>query len=335
MKNPLSDSKVVVFFITALIILFPFLTEATNNQFLLSLGTKIIIYAIAVVGLDLLIGFGGLVSFGHAAFFGVGAYTVGILAHHYSQQTIIPFLPFDWYGTHQAIVQWPIAILISATVAYFIGLLSLRTSGVYFIMITLAFAQMLYHFMMSLPTYNGGDGLNIWDRSDLGFIDLYNETSFFYVSSFFFLIVTILVKTLSNSRFGMTLSAGRQDEVRLTSLGIPIFRYRLIAFSIAGGISGLSGALAANHLEFVGPGLMHWTRSGEFIVMVVLGGMGSIFGALPGTLILLGLEELFIGYTDHWGLILGPVLICLVLFAKKGMWGTLTSLMSNWDDFRK
>ncbi len=305
------------------LLIFPLVADWLDDPFLVTLATRIVIYAIAVAGLDLIIGFGGLVSFGHAAFFGLGAYTVGILAHHANEGSAVPLLPFEWTGTFLGLIQFPLAILVAALFALVIGAFSLRTRGVFFIMITLAFAQMLFFFFVSLPTYNGQDGLNIWVRSRLPFLDLYDDLTFYYLSVAVLVAVVWFLRRIVGSRFGMVLQSGKQNERRLISLGVPVYRYRLVAFALAGGIAGLSGALAANLLEFVGPGMMHWTRSGEFLVMVILGGMGSIYGALAGALVLLGLEELLTGITEHWGLFLGPALILVVLFARRGIFGFL------------
>ncbi len=302
---------------------FPLIADMLGDPFLIVLATRIVIYAIAVAGLDLIIGFGGMVSFGHAAFFGLGAYAVGILAHHALDDTALPFLPFAWTGTLDGLVQFPLAMVVAAALAALVGALSLRTSGVFFIMITLAFAQMLFLFFVSLPTYNGEDGLNIWERSRFPLLDLYDDYHLYYLAAGLLVAVIWLLRRIVNSRFGMVLRAGKQNESRLVTLGVPVNRYRLAAFVIAGATAGLSGALAANLLEFVGPGMMHWTRSGEFMVMVILGGMGSIYGALAGAVVLLGLEEMLTGFTEHWALFLGPILVLVVLFARAGVFGLL------------
>jgi branched-chain amino acid transport system permease protein len=302
---------------------FPLIADLLGDPFLIVLATRIVIYAIAVAGLDLIIGFGGMVSFGHAAFFGLGAYTIGILAHHALDGSPLPFLPFAWTGTLDGLVQFPLAIAVAAVFAAIVGVLSLRTTGVFFIMITLAFAQMLFLFFVSLPTYNGEDGLNVWERSRFPLLNLYDDYHLYYLATGLLIVVIWLLRRIVNSRFGMVLRAGKQNERRLTTLGVPVNRYRLAAFTIAGATAGLSGALAANLLEFVGPGMMHWTRSGEFMVMVILGGMGSIYGALAGAVALLGLEEMLTGLTEHWALFLGPILVLVVLFARAGVFGLL------------
>lgn len=307
----------------ALIIGFPLIAHLLDDPFLLTIGTRVLIYGIAVIGLDLLIGYAGLVSFGHAAFFGLGAYTVGILAHHSGEDTALPFLPWEWLGTLDGLVQFPLAMIVAGLFALVIGALSLRTSGVFFIMITLAFAQMLYHFMISLPTYNGEDGLTLMERSRLPGLDLYDDLHFYYLTAGLLILVALFVRRLVLSPFGMVIQAGRQNDNRLISLGIPLTRYRLTAFVISGSLTGLAGALVANQLDFVGPSLMHWTRSGEFMVMAILGGMGSVYGAPLGVAVLLGLEEVFGGFTEHWSLYLGAILLAVVLFARRGIYGWL------------
>lgn len=304
-----------------LLLVLPTLADAAGEPFFVSIAARVLIYALAALSLDLIMGYGGMVSFGHAAFLGIGAYVVGILTHHQFEGSIVPFLPGDWTGTTQALIQWPLAMLVSGLFALVIGALSLRTSGIYFIMITLAFAQMLYHFMVSLPTYGGQDGLNLWQRSELPLLDLSDDVTFYYVTLALLLLALFAIRRLVDSRFGMILRGGKQNEPRLVALGVPTTRYKLTAFVIAGALAGLSGALAANHLEFVGPSLMHWTRSGEILIMVILGGMGTLYGAVFGAATLLLLEEFLSGWTEHWMLFLGPFLIFVVLFARRGIYG--------------
>ncbi len=307
----------------------PLLADAAGEPFLTSIASRVLIYAIAAVSLDLILGFGAMVSFGHGAFFGIGGYTVGILAHHAYERTAVPFLPSDWTGTASALIQWPLAIVAAGLFALVIGALSLRTRGVYFIMITLAFAQMLYYFMISLPTYGGEDGLNLWERSSLTPLDLYDDWQFYYLTLALLLAFLALSRRLVESRFGMVLRGCKQNETRLQALGFPTYRYKLIAFTIAGMGAGLAGALAANHSEFVGPGMMHWSRSGEIMVMVILGGMGTLFGPVLGAATLLLLEEVLTQFTEHWMVILGPFLVLVVLFARRGLYGWLVGGPAN------
>lgn len=313
------------------LVLLPPLADAAGEPFLTTVASRILIYAIAAVSLDVILGYGGMVSFGHAAFFGIGAYTVGILMHHAFDGTVIPFLPRDWTGSVSAFVQFPLAILVSGLFALVIGALSLRTQGVYFIMITLAFAQMLYYFMISLPTYGGEDGLNLWERSALPPLDLYDEWQFYYLTLMLLLLFLALMQRLVNSRFGMVIRGCKQNEARMKALGFATYRYKLAAFTIAGMGAGLAGALAANHTEFVGPDMMHWTRSGEIMIMVILGGMGTLYGPVLGAATLLLMEEVLQQITEHWMVVLGPFLVFVVLFARRGVYGWLVGKDSGDD----
>ena len=295
----------------ALLVLLPPLATMAAQPFYLTLVTRILIFAIAALSLDLILGYGALVSFGHAAFMGIGAYAVGILAFH--------VITSGW-------IQWPVAIVASAAVAALIGLVSLRTSGVYFIMITLAFAQMLYFLGISLKTYGGDDGLTIQTRSQFdGLIDLANNTVLYYVVLAFMLGFLFLSARLVESRFGMVIRGAKSNERRMRALGFPTVRYRLVAFVIAGTMCGVSGVLLANLTNFTSPAYMHWTRSGELMVMVILGGIASLIGPIFGAFALLVLEEILSGWTQHWQSILGPILVLIVLFAKKGIYGLLPS----------
>ena len=314
-----------------LLLVLPPLADAAGEPFLTTVASRILIYAIAAVSLDFILGYGGMVSFGHAAFFGIGAYTVGILMHHAFDGTVIPFLPGDWTGSVSAFVQFPLAILVAGLFALVIGALSLRTQGVYFIMITLAFAQMLYYFMISLPTYGGEDGLNLWERSSLPPLDLYDEWQFYYLTLVLLLLFLALMQRLVNSRFGMVIRGCKQNEARMKALGFATYRYKLAAFTIAGMGAGLAGALAANHTEFVGPDMMHWTRSGEIMIMVILGGMGTLYGPVLGAATLLLMEEVLQQITEHWMVVLGPFLVFVVLFARRGVYGWLVGKATDDD----
>ena len=312
----------------ALLVLMPVYAHAIGNLFLLSLFTRIVILALAAVSLNLIMGFGGMVSFGHAAYIGIGGYVVGILAHE---------------GVSSAFVQWPLALALSALVALVIGALCLRTRGVYFIMITLAFAQMIYYVAVALDRYGGDDGLTIYQRSSFGgLLDLANKTVFYYLCLALLFAAVYLVWRIVNSRFGLVIQGARSNDRRMNAIGFPTYQYRLACFVIAGTLCGLSGVLLANHTDFISPAMMHWTRSGDLIVMAVLGGMGSVFGPVIGALALLVLEEALpwlIGVVAHiftskdvsaareyWQLILGPMLLLIVLFARGGIDGILASL---------
>ncbi|MGY9061139.1 MAG: branched-chain amino acid ABC transporter permease [Rhodospirillales bacterium] len=308
----------------ALLLALPPITIAMDEAYFISLFSRILIYALAAVSLDLILGYAGMASLGHGAFLGVGAYAVGVLAFHAMEETAIPFLPGDWAGSINALISWGSAIVISGLFALVIGALSLRTSGVYFIMITLAFAQMLFFFFVSLTTYGGEDGINLDQRSKIQGLDLADDASFYYVCLALLLAFVYICCRIVNSRFGMVMRGCKQNETRMRALGYSTYRYKLICFVIAGAGAGLAGALIANQSEFVGPGLMHWTRSGEVMIMVILGGRGTILGPIFGAVALLLMEEFLAAYTEHWMIILGPVLIFVVLFARRGIYGFLT-----------
>jgi len=280
-----------------------------SEPFYVRLASRIMIYALCAVSLDLILGYGGMVSFGHAAFLGVGAYTVGIMAHH---------------GVDSAWIAWPSAVALSALVALAIGAVSIRTSGVYFIMITLAFAQMLFYFCSSLQGYGGDDGLALANRSSLGAVlDISGNTAFYYLVFAILAAVLYLGHRVVNSRFGMVIRGLRENERRMQSIGFPPFRYKLACFVLAGAIAGLAGALLANQNRYISPALLHWTRSGDILVMVILGGVGTLIGPVLGAAGLMLAEEILAEYTRHWMIVLGPLLIFVVLFLRGGLYSLL------------
>ena len=291
--------------VLALLVVFPFIASATGTDFYVSLASRILIFALAATSLNLILGFGGMVSFGHAAFVGLGAYAVAI---------------FMQAGIASAWVVWPLAMLVSAGFALAIGAISLRTQGVYFIMITLAFAQMLFYLVTSLKVYGGEDGLSMAGRSNLGFgLDLANERVFYYVTLSIVVVALVAVARLLNARFGHVLQAIHENEVRMTAIGFPVFRYKLVAFTLAGAMAGLAGALLANLGGFVSPALMQWSQSGMLMIMVILGGVGYLYGGVMGAVFFLLLEELLTHFTIHWQLGLGAVLLLVVLMAPNGL----------------
>jgi branched-chain amino acid transport system permease protein len=313
--------KVLIIGIGAsVLVILPAIAYAAGNTYTITLLQRILIFALAAVSLDLILGIGGMVSFGHAAYFGLGAYVVGILNVHFvSGEPLLGIIP----GTNLAAIAWPAAILISAIAALAFGALSLRTSGVHFIMITLAFAQMLYFFFVSLKIYGGDDGLSMRRRNLLGDLNLRDELTFYYVCLALLAICTYLGYRLVNSRFGRIIQGARQNERRMAALGVATYRYKLVCFVIAGAAAGLAGALMANQARFVSPDLLHWTRSGEIMIMVILGGVGTLFGPILGAALLILLETVLTSMTEHWMVILGPVLVLIVLFARRGVWGLL------------
>jgi branched-chain amino acid transport system permease protein len=303
---------VVVILLLLALVLLPVYVEFTGSRFLLTLFTRIVILALAAVSLNLILGYGGMMSFGHAAYLGIGGYSVGILAFE---------------GVTSGFVQWPVALLVSALFALVIGALSLRTRGVYFIMITLAFAQMAYYIVAGLARYGGDDGLTIEKRSQFfPPLNLSNKMQFYYLCLALLFASIYLVWRIVNSRFGLAVQGARSNDTRMRAIGFPTYRYKLTCFVIAGTLCGLAGALLANHTDFVSPGMMYWTRSGDLIIMVVLGGMGSTFGPLFGAVALLVLEEMLSGITEYWQIILGPLLLLVVLFARGGIDGLLGNM---------
>ncbi len=287
----------------------PPIAAATGQGFYTDVFTRIMIFGIAALSLDIILGYGGMVSFGHAAYLGIGAYSVGILA---------------FYGIHNGFLQFGTAILTSAVAALFIGFVSLRTSGVYFIMITLALAQMIYFVSVSLNTYGGDNGLNIDRHSDfMGLINLGDGNTLYYLVFATLMLFLLLGRRLVESRFGMVIRGAKSNERRMAAIGFPLLRYRLTAFVIAGVMCGVAGALLANQELFVAPAIMAWTRSGEILMMVILGGMGTLIGPIAGTVAFLALETVLSDLTEHWQAIMGPILVVVVLFARGGIFGLL------------
>jgi branched-chain amino acid transport system permease protein len=316
----------------ALLLLFlPLVAELTGQPYLLSLGSRILIYALAAVSLDLLLGYSGMISLGHAAFVGIGAYVVGIFHFHSFESTPLMSVPFLLSGSENGLFVLPLAILVAAFAALIIGALCLRTTGMHFIMITLAFAQMLYYFFVSLEKYGGDDGLSLYARNSLPGLDLGDDMHFYYLCLGALALFLLFTCRLVNSRFGLIIRGAGNNDRRLKGLGIRPSSYKLITFVIAGGGAGLAGALLANQTEYVSPGLMHWTLSGELMVMVLLGGLGTIFGPVLGAAGFLLLEEGLAMYTEHWMVYMGPVLILAVVFAKRGLFGLLAG-GNNRDD---
>jgi branched-chain amino acid transport system permease protein len=295
-----------------LLAVLPLLTQAFDQRYLLSIGTRIVIWSIAAVSLNMILGYGGLVSFGHAAFFGIGGYAVGILSAS---------------GVASGWIQWPVAILAAALWAALIGALSLRTRGVYFIMITLAFAQLVYYLGSGLEMYGGDDGLNISRSRFDGVIELRDKASFYWLCLALLCATLWFCSRFAVSRFGFVLRGSRSNEQRMMALGFPVFRYRLAALVISGAFGGLAGVLLANEGAYVSPAMMSWMKSGDLIVMVVLGGIGALFGPLYGTVAFFVLEEalkplmdlVHKGWGEYWQIVFGPLLVLVALYAKGGI----------------
>ncbi len=294
-----------------------------DEPYYLTLATRVVILGMAGVGLNLVLGYGGLVSFGHAAYFGAGGYVAGILAHHALTGVPVSVWPLSIYGTTEMLFIWPTAMLAGAVLALAIGYLSLRTSGVYFIMITLAFAQMLYYFAISWPAYGGEDGLPIYVRNGFPGLNTMRPAEFFGICLVLLLIVLWFSSRITASRFGMALRAARQNATRATAAGIGVFRVRLTAFVVSGAITGLAGALFVDLNRFVSPTMLSWHTSGEIMVFVILGGVARLYGPVAGAALYVLLEQVLGGLTEHWQFWLGLMLVIVVLFARGGVVGVL------------
>ena len=298
----------------ALLCALPPILIAAGQPFYLDLVRRIMILAIAAASLNLILGYGGMVSFGHAAYIGIGAYAVGILG---------------FYGIFNGWLHLLVAIVASALVAAAIGAVSIRTSGIYFIMITLAFTQMLYYLGISVAEFGGDDGMRLKRRSQLGFVDLNDPVQFYYLALVLMLLAVFLVNRIINSRFGMVLRASKSNEARSRAIGFSPYPYRLAAFVIAGGLCGLAGALYGNHINYITPSLMSWEQSGDLMFMVILGGMATTSGPVLGAFAFLFGEEALKallglkaqGWIEHWQVLMGPLLILSVLFFRRGLAG--------------
>ncbi len=312
--------------ILAILALVPLLTAIIGQPFYLTIVARIMIFGLAALGLNLILGYGGMVSFGHAMYLGIGAYAVAILTFH---------------GISSGWVHLAVALAIGVTVAILVGSVCLRTSGMAFIMITLAFAQMFFFLAVSLKQYGGDDGLSIPARSDFGFVDLGNATLLYYT------IYVVLLATLHgawhliHSRFGMVLRGCKSNERRMISLGVPALRYKLTAYVISAQVCVIAGLLLANLTRFCSPAYMQWQVSGELIVMAVLGGMGTLLGPVAGAATLLLIEEVLSSLNlglpwgidafirDHWMAPLGLFIVLVVLTLKQGVYGHLAAARSG------
>lgn len=310
--------------VLALLVLVPAYAYFADEPFTITLATRAVIFALAGVGLNLALGQGGLVSFGHAAFFGMGGYAMGILASHAQSYEPLMEAPFLIEGTNSMPVIWLVAIVASALLALLIGALSLRTSGVYFIMVTLAFGQMLYYFTISWPAYGGEDGLSIYVRNQFPGLNTLDPIQFFGLCFVILCLVLFLVDRLNKSPFGLALNGAHQNEERALTVGINVTRLRLVAFVISGAITGLAGALFADLNRFVSPTMFSWQISGEIMIFIILGGVARLFGPVVGAALFIILEHFLGGLSEYWFIYLGAILLAVVLFAKGGLIGSLS-----------
>lgn len=309
---------VIALVLFALLAALPLAVAAGVPAHWLTLVTRAMIFAIAALSLDLILGVGGMVSFGHAAFVGIGAYVTGIMITE---------------GRTETLLILPVILVACGAFGAVTGYVSLRTRGVAFIMITLAFGQMAYFFTQALSAYGGDDGLTLYERSTIFGFDLFaNRTRFFYAVLAVLAGCYLLVTTLVASRFGRVLRAARENATRVSVTGYDVGRVRLVAYVVSSMIAGIAGFLLANQTEFVSPAFLSWQRSGELIFMVVLGGVGSLHGAIIGALAYLTAEELLSGLTEHWKAIFGPLIILFVLLTRGGIVGLLRKLGARGDD---
>ncbi|KJF65620.1 branched-chain amino acid ABC transporter permease [Rhizobium nepotum] len=316
----LNRENLVNLILAALLLAVPFAANAFGQPFYITLATRIAVLALAATGLNLALGLGGLISFGHAAFFGIGGYAAGILASHsFSGDPLL----FGLSGTNQMWIVWIVAVAVAGLVGLAIGAISLRTSGVYFIMITLAFAQMVYYFAISWPAYGGEDGLSMTVRNQLPGVMTMRPLNYFLICYVILLVVIGMFALIRASRFGAALQSARQNDVRVATVGIIPYRIRLTGFAISAMITGLAGALFADLNRFVSPSMLSWHMSGELIVLIILGGTGRLFGPLAGAALYVIFEYALGGLTERWQFFLGLILLGVVLFARGGLLGLL------------
>ncbi len=276
---------------------------ALHGEFLLFPATRIVVYAIAAVALDFVLGFGGLVSFGHAAFIGIGAYTLGIAAVH---------------DVTDAAITLPLAAVTAGAFALVTGAIALRTSGVYFIMITLAFGQMAFFTAGSLAQYGGDDGLTLPGHSTLfGTAVLEDRLGLYYACLAVLAAALLLLGRAVRSRFGRVLRGARDAPERMRALGYDPYPYRLLAYTVSGAVTGVAGALLAELTQFAAPAYMAWPRSGDLMVAVILGGAATLWGPVLGTLGYLALSDWLADWTEHWRIVLGPLLVLAVLLRRR------------------
>ncbi|TYC52159.1 branched-chain amino acid ABC transporter permease [Rhodobacterales bacterium] len=310
--------------ILALLVLVPAWAVLADEPFTITLATRAVILALAAVGLNIALGLGGLVSLGHAVFFGLGGYAMGILAYHVQAYEPMFEWPFLFEGSKSMPAIWLTAILVSALAALVLGLLSLRTSGVYFIMITLAFGQMFYFFSISWSAYGGEDGLSIYVRNGFPGLNTLDPIQFYGLCLAILVIALVLASRLRLSRFGLALNAARQSPKRAEAVGLQPFRLRLTAFVLSGAITGLAGALFADLNRFVSPAMFSWQMSGEIMILVILGGVGRLYGPVAGAIVYVLLEHVLGGLSEFWHIYLGLLLLAVVLFVRGGIVGALS-----------
>lgn len=317
------SERQLTFFVWAALLVFAIFANSIGEAYWVTLATRAAIFALAGVGLNLALGNGGMISFGHAAYFGIGGYVVGILATH--AQNYMPIYD-GWFiieGTQLMLITWPLAVIIGGIAALLVGSLCLRTDGAYFIMITLAFGQMFYYFAISWGAYGGEDGMSIYVRGGFPGVNTLAPLPFFLLSFILLTVGLLVVRMLNKSPFGLALNAVRFSPARVETVGISSKRLKLIAFVISGMITALAGALFADLNRYVSPAMFSWTISGEIMIFVILGGVARLIGPVLGAIVFVALEETLGGLSEFWHIYLGLLLLIIVLFAKGGIAGVL------------
>ena len=320
MRLALTARTTVAFAIILLLALVPVIAALAGQPFYVTLISRMMIFALAALGLNLILGYGAMVSFGHALYIGIGAYAVGMLS---------------FYGVTNGYAHVAAALIAGVVIAALVGAVCLRTTGVAFIMITLAFAQMFYFVAVSLKQLGGDDGYGLPSRSNFGIIDLSNNTTLYYVIFVVLLLVLYFLFRLIHAPFGVALRGCKQNERRMRAMGFATQRIKLGAYVISALICVLSGVLLANLTRFVSPSYMNWITSGDVLLMVVLGGMSTLIGPIVGAIAWLSLEELLSSFSlglpwgidefvrDHWMIVLGALVIVAALRLKSGLYGYL------------
>jgi branched-chain amino acid transport system permease protein len=305
--------------IVVLLLLVPPIAYALDDPFLIKVFTRVAVFAIAAVALNVILGFGDLISLLQAGLLGIGGYVVAILAHHDFDGAPLIAWPLVISGTSNLAISMPLGILASAIVALLTGLVSLRTIGAYFIMITLAFNQMLYYFFVALQQYGGEDGLQILGNLHFAGFDITRRVTFYYLCVGVLALVLVFSYRLIDSRLGIVIRALSQNERRMLALGIPPLRYKLVAFVISGALAGVAGTLLAASQQFVSPADMSWVRSADLVVMAVLGGLSTVWGPVLGAGVFLILELTLSTLTVHWQLIFGLLIIIMIMYLHGGL----------------
>ena len=318
MTSSISKTSIITLVVMALLAVLPPYLSYTGHAFYMDLATRLVILGIAAVSLNLILGYGGMVSFGHAAFIGIGAYSVGIPAYHAT------YGEFELIASYSGLFHIMLAVTLSALFALITGAISLRTKGVYFIMITMAFGQMAFYFFVALETYGGDDGLVIDVRSELPLINLDNPMQMYILCYLSLVAAMLLIRMIIHSRFGMVLQGAKGNPERMTTLGYNTYYYQLTAYVISGALCGYAGVLLGNFTTFISPEMMDWTRSGELMFMTILGGVGSTLGPILGSSIFIILEDVLSSFTIYWHLPFGILLIIVVLYIRGGLMGLVS-----------